>query len=174
MDKNTDLAGYIRKVPDWPKKGILFYDITTLLADADAFAEAVRQIAAPFRDKHVDVVVSVEARGFIFGGALAHELHAGFVPARKPGKLPFTKIRAEYALEYGTDALEMHSDALKPGQRVLIFDDVLATGGTAVATANLVERLGGQVVALAFLIDLTFLPGRQRLAGREVFAAVKY
>jgi adenine phosphoribosyltransferase len=169
-----ELTRHIREVPDWPKKGILFYDITTLLADADAFAEAVRQIAAPFRDRQIDVVVSVEARGFIFGGALARELHAGFVPARKPGKLPYARIRAEYALEYGTDALEMHSDAVKPGQRVLIFDDVLATGGTAAATAELVERLGGQVVALAFLIELTFLPGRQRLAGREVFAAVHY
>ncbi len=169
-----DLKSHIREVPDWPKKGINFYDITTLLSDASAFAEAVRQIAAPFRDQHIDVVVSVEARGFIFGGALAHELHAGFVPARKPGKLPFTKIRAEYALEYGTDALEMHSDAVKPGQRVLIFDDVLATGGTASATAELVERLGGKVIALAFLIDLTFLPGRQRLAGRQVFATLQY
>lgn len=169
-----DLKSHIREVPDWPKKGINFYDITTLLSDASAFAEAVRQIAAPFRDQHIDVVVSVEARGFIFGGALAHELHAGFVPARKPGKLPFTKIRAEYALEYGTDALEMHSDAVKPGQRVLIFDDVLATGGTASATAELVERLGGKVIAVAFLIDLTFLPGRQRLAGRQVFATLQY
>lgn len=174
MQKNADLTRYIREVPDWPKKGILFYDITTLLSDADAFAEAVRQIAAPFKHRKVDVVVSVEARGFIFGGALAHELHAGFVPARKPGKLPFTKIRTDYALEYGADALEMHSDAVKPGQRVLIFDDVLATGGTAAATVDLVERLGGQVVALAFLIELTFLPGRQRLPGREVFAPVHY
>jgi adenine phosphoribosyltransferase len=171
---SSDLAGHIREIPDWPKKGILFYDITTLLADAGAFKRAVDGLAAPFQDKHVDVVVSVEARGFIFGGALAHVLGAGFVPARKPGKLPYDKIRVEYALEYGTDAIEMHSDAVKPGQRVLIFDDVLATGGTVAATAELVQRLGGKVVSVAFLSELTFLNGRERLKGLDVFSLIKY
>lgn len=178
MDTTTDLAralaAHIREVPDWPKKGILFYDITTLLSDAVAFRQAVDGLAAPFRDKGVDVVVSVEARGFIFGGALACALNAGFVPARKPGKLPYDKIRAEYALEYGTDAIEMHSDAIRPGQRVLIFDDVLATGGTVAATAELVKRLGGDILSAAFLSELTFLKGRERLKGIQVFSLIKY
>jgi len=169
-----ELTRYIRQVPDWPKKGILFYDITTLLNNPQAFKEAIDQLAARYQGQQIDVVVSVEARGFIFGGALAYKLGAGFVPARKPGKLPWEKIRAEYALEYGTDAVEMHKDAIRPGQRVLIFDDVLATGGTIAATASLVRQLGGQVVGIAFLIDLTFLKGRERLKDYQVFSLIQY
>lgn len=169
-----ELSKYIRQVPDWPKKGILFYDITTLLNDPNAFKEAIDQLAAHYQGQRIDLVVSVEARGFIFGGALAYKLGAGFVPARKPGKLPWEKIRAEYALEYGTDAVEMHRDAIRPGQRVLIFDDVLATGGTIAATASLVRQLGGEVVGIAFLIDLTFLKGRERLKDYQVFSLIQY
>jgi adenine phosphoribosyltransferase len=169
-----DFAKYVREIPDWPKKGILFYDISTLLGNAQVFSATIDALAAHYAGKKIDVVVSVEARGFIFGGALAYKLGAAFVPARKPGKLPWQKIRAEYALEYGTDAIEMHKDAIVTGQRVLIFDDVLATGGTVAATADLVGRLGGQIVGAAFLIDLTFLKGREKLAGQEVFALIKY
>ena len=169
-----DLSKSIRQIPDWPKKGILFYDITTMLGDAAAFKWAIDQVAAHYQGQRIDLVVSVEARGFIFGGALAYTLGAGFVPARKPGKLPWEKIRAEYALEYGTDAIEMHRDAIRPGQRVLIFDDVLATGGTIAATASLVRRLGGEVVGVAFLIDLTFLKGREKLKGMDAFALIQY
>ena len=169
-----DFAKYVREIPDWPKKGILFYDISTLLGNAQAFSATIDALAAHYANQKIDVVVSVEARGFIFGGALAYKLGAAFVPARKPGKLPWQKIRAEYALEYGTDAIEMHKDALVPGQRVLIFDDVLATGGTVAATADLVRCLGGQIVGTAFLIDLTFLKGREKLAGQEVFALIQY
>jgi adenine phosphoribosyltransferase len=169
-----DLTKHIREIPDWPKKGVLFYDITTLLNNPEAFAAAVDALTTPFTNEKIDLVVSTEARGFIFGGALAYKLGAGFVPARKPGKLPWDKIRAEYALEYGTDAIEMHKDAIRPGQRVLIFDDVLATGGTVAATAELVERLGGLVVGIAFLIDLTFLKGRDRLKGYRVLSVVQY
>jgi adenine phosphoribosyltransferase len=169
-----DFAKHIREIPDWPKKGILFYDISTLLSNPQVFSASIDSLADHYAASKVDVVVSVEARGFIFGGALAYKLGAGFVPARKPGKLPWQKIRTEYSLEYGTDAIEMHKDAILPGQRVLIFDDVLATGGTVAATANLVRSLGGQIVGIAFLIDLTFLKGREKLAGQEVFALVQY
>lgn len=169
-----DFAKYVREIPDWPKKGILFYDISTLLGDARAFSATIDALAAHYANQKIDVVVSVEARGFIFGGALAYKLGAAFVPARKPGKLPWQKVRAEYALEYGTDAIEMHQDAIVPGQRVLIFDDVLATGGTVAATADLVRHLGGQIVGTGFLIDLTFLKGREKLAGQEVFALIQY
>jgi adenine phosphoribosyltransferase len=169
-----DLRKHIREIPDWPKQGILFYDITTLVRDPKAFAYAIDQLADRFKAEKIDLVVSVEARGFIFGGALAYKLGAGFVPARKPGKLPGGKIRSEYALEYGTDALEMHEDAVRPGQRVLVFDDVLATGGTVAAAASLVKRLGGQVVGVAFLIDLTALKGRDKLQEYEVFSLVQY
>ena len=169
-----DLTKYARQVPDWPKKGILFYDITTLVGDSQAFRYAIDQLAAHFRNQKIDLVVSVEARGFIFGGALAYKLGAGFVPAPKPGKLPQEKIQTEYALEYGTGTLEMHKDAVHPGQRVLIFDDVLATGATIIATANLVQELGGQVVGLAFLIDLTFLKGREKLVDYTVFSVIEY
>ena len=169
-----DLAKYIRDIPDWPKPGVLFKDITTLLKEPEAFREAVDRLAEPFKDKNIDLVVSIEARGFIFGGALAYKLGAGFVPARKPGKLPAETIKEEYALEYGTDALEIHKDAIKPGQKVLLFDDVLATGGTLSAAARLIERLGGEIVGIALLIDLTFLKGREKLKKYEVHSLIEY
>jgi len=169
-----DLAKYIRDVPDWPKAGIIFKDITPLIRAPEAFKYAIDQLADRFRGDRIDVVASVEARGFIFGGALAYQLGAGFVPARKPGKLPWQHIRAEYSLEYGTDALEMHVDAIQPGQRVLVFDDVLATGGTVAATVELVKQLGGVVAGCAFLIDLTFLHGADRLKAYKVVSLLAY
>lgn len=169
-----DFRPYIRDIPDWPKPGVIFKDITPLLRDKEAFRAAIDALADHYRSANIDLVVSVEARGFIFGGALAYTLGAGFVPARKPGKLPWMKIKVEYSLEYGTDAIEMHQDAITKGQRVLVFDDVLATGGTIAATIQLVNALGGIVVGSAFLIDLTFLHGADRLKGYEVFSLVQY
>jgi adenine phosphoribosyltransferase len=169
-----ELKARIRNVPDFPKAGILFYDITTLLQDRVGFRAAIDSLAAPFHDQHIDVVVGIESRGFIFGAAVADRIGAGFTPVRKPGKLPSRTVRASYALEYGTDALEMHADAISGGQRVLIVDDLLATGGTAGATTELVKRLGGQVHALAFLIELVALNGRERLAGERVHTVLKY
>ena len=164
----------IRHVPDFPKPGILFYDITTLLREAEGFRIAVDAMTHPFQDKRIDVVVGIESRGFILGGAVADRLHAGFVPVRKPGKLPSKSVRESYALEYGTDSLEMHADAVGHGQRVLIVDDVIATGGTAKATASLVRQLGGTVHALAFLIELEALKGRDQLQGENVYAVLRY
>jgi adenine phosphoribosyltransferase len=164
----------IRNVPDFPKPGILFYDITTLLQDADGFRVLLDALTHPFKDKNIDVVVGIESRGFILGGAVADRLGAGFVPVRKPGKLPSKAVRESYALEYGTDSLEMHADAVSAGQRVLIVDDVIATGGTAKATASLVRRLGGSVHALAFLIELEALKGRRQLEGENVYAVLRY
>jgi len=164
----------IRHVPDFPKAGILFYDITTLLQEAAGFRAAVDSLALPFLDHGVDIVVGIESRGFIFGAAVADRINAGFTPVRKPGKLPSRTVRQTYALEYGTDALEIHDDAIRRGQRVLIVDDLLATGGTARATADLVKRLGGTVHALAFLIELQGLNGRQRLADETVHTVLKY
>ncbi len=169
-----DLKELIRDVPGFPKEGIIFKDITTLTKDAAGFRESVDRIVERYADAAVDLVVGIEARGFIFGGAIAYQLGVGFVPARKPGKLPAETVRAEYELEYGTDAIEMHKDAITPGQRVLIVDDLLATGGTACAAAVLVEKLGGQVVAFAFLVDLPFLGGGGKLPGYEVFSLVAY
>ncbi len=172
---NSDqLRGFIRDVPDFPKKGIVFKDITTLLKDPLAFSHAVNAMAAHYEGKKIDLVASVESRGFIFGSVLAHRLGAGFVPVRKPGKLPWKKIRMDYELEYGKDAVEMHEDAVAKGDRVLIVDDLLATGGTAKATADLVEKLGGKVAGLAFLIELRFLNGRKKLAGRDVYSLIAY
>lgn len=168
------LKAKIRHVPDFPKPGILFYDITTLLRDPTGFRAAVDAMASPFRDKAVDVVVGVESRGFILGAAVADRLGAGFVPVRKVGKLPSKTIRATYSLEYGSDSLEMHSDAVECGQRVLIVDDLLATGGTARATAELVRQLGGEVHAIAFLIELAGLNGRARLAGENLYTVLTY
>lgn len=168
------LKARIRHIPDFPKPGILFYDITTLLRDPQGFAAMVEALAAPYRDAGIDVVVGIESRGFIMGAAVAQALGCGFVPIRKPGKLPSATIRESYALEYGTDTLEMHTDAITPGQRVLIVDDVLATGGTAAAATRLVEAVGGHLVALAFLIELDFLQGRQRLPGQQVHAVLTY
>jgi len=175
MIANMDhLKARIRHVPDFPKAGILFYDITTLLQDAAGFRMAIDSLAVPFMDQGIDVVVGVESRGFIFGAAVADRIGAGFTPVRKPGKLPSTTVRATYALEYGTDALEMHHDAVTNGQRVLIVDDLLATGGTAAATTDLVKRLGGKVHALAFLIELVALNGRNKLPDETVHSVLKY
>ena len=164
----------IRNVPDFPKAGILFYDITTLLRDATGFRAAVDSLVAPFKAGSVDLVVGMESRGFIFGSVVADRLGAGFVPVRKVGKLPSKTRRATYALEYGTDSLEIHDDAVTQGQRVLIVDDLLATGGTAKATLDLVKGSGGVVVGLAFLIELIALDGRSRLAGENIHAVLKY
>ncbi|HWP99405.1 MAG TPA: adenine phosphoribosyltransferase [Vicinamibacterales bacterium] len=164
----------IRHVPDFPKPGILFYDITTLLKDRDGFRAAIDSLVAPFPAGSVDLVVGIESRGFILGGAIADRLGAGFAPVRKLGKLPAKAIRATYDLEYGTDSLELHEDAVGPGQRVLIVDDLLATGGTARATVDLVRRLGGTISGLAFLIELTELKGRAKLQGENVFTVLQY
>jgi adenine phosphoribosyltransferase len=170
----TTLKAKIRNVPDFPKPGILFYDITTLLRDPDGFRDVIDALTAPFVDKGIDLVVGIESRGFILGGAVADRLGAGFVPVRKPGKLPAATARESYSLEYGTDSLEVHEDAVTKGQNVLIVDDVIATGGTAKATSALVRRLGGNVHALAFLIELEFLNGRQQLSGEQIFSVLQY
>ena len=169
-----DLRPFIREIPDFPTPGIGFKDITPLLADPAALDAAVKGQAELARPLDAEVVIGAEARGFLLGTALARELGAGFVLARKPGKLPYTTVRAEYLLEYGTDALELHSDAVHPGTRVLVHDDLLATGGTARALVELVEQLDADVVGCVFLIELTFLPGRERLGGHEVRALVRY
>jgi adenine phosphoribosyltransferase len=168
------LKARIRHVPDFPKAGILFYDITTLLQDRDGFRAAIDAVALPFRDRGIDLVVGIESRGFIFGSAVADRIGTGFSPVRKPGKLPSQTVRATYDLEYGSDALEIHADAVSQGQRVLIVDDLLATGGTARATTDLVKRLGGRVEGLAFLIELVALNGRAKLAGENVHSVLKY
>jgi adenine phosphoribosyltransferase len=168
------LKAKIRHVPDFPKAGILFYDITTLLRDPAGFRLAIDSVAMPFQDKSISVVVGVESRGFIFGSAVADRIGAGFVPVRKVGKLPSERIRASYDLEYGTDSLEMHRDAIDAGQRVLIVDDLLATGGTAKATVELVKQIGGVVVGLAFLIELVALNGRAKLSGETIHAVLQY
>jgi adenine phosphoribosyltransferase len=169
-----DLAESIREVPDFPKEGILFYDITTLIKDPQAFKQAVDTLTEHYVGQKIDLVVAVEARGYIFGAPVAYQLGAGFVPVRKVGKLPAETVREEYELEYGTDSVEMHRDAIQPGQRVLIVDDLIATGGSAAATARLVERLGGEVVGIAFLIELTFLSGVEKLKGYDVFTVIAY
>jgi len=164
----------IRHVPDFPKPGILFYDITTLLRDPQGFKAAIDQLAAPFDGAGIDLVVGIESRGFILGGPVADRLGAGFCPIRKPGKLPAKTRRESFKLEYGADALEIHEDGVVAGQRVLIIDDVLATGGTAKAAASLVKQLGGQLHALAFLIELDVLKGREQLAGERVASVLHY
>lgn len=169
-----DLKQSIRSIPDFPKPGIVFRDITTLLKDAAAFREAVDEMAAAFADKKPELVVGVESRGFIFGGAMAYKLGIGFVPVRKPGKLPAETVRAEYELEYGKDAIEIHKDAIRPGQKVLLVDDLLATGGTMAATVELVKQLGAEIVGIVFLIELAFLNGREKLAGYPVKALISY
>ena len=168
------LKSKIRSVPDFPKAGILFYDITTLLRDRDGFRSSIEALAAPFEGKKIDVVVGVESRGFILGGAVADRLGAGFAPVRKKGKLPAETVRETYDLEYGTDCLEIHADAVERGQRVLIIDDVLATGGTAAATTALVRKLGGDVRSLAFLVELEFLNGRRKLGSEPIHSVLKY
>jgi adenine phosphoribosyltransferase len=168
------LKAYIRDIPDWPKKGIVFKDITPLLRDKDAFRTAIDTLAEHYQNQHIDVILGAEARGFIIAGALAYKLGCGFVPARKPGKLPWEVCSAEYELEYGMDSLEMHSDAIHSGDKVLIVDDVMATGGTAAAKVKLVEQLGGEVAGIAFLIELTFLNGREKLKGYDVYSLMQY
>ena len=164
----------IREVPDFPKPGILFYDITTLLKDTVAFREAIDLMLEPYRDERIDMVVGMESRGFIFSAPMAYLLGCGLVPVRKLGKLPAETLTVEYALEYGSNTLEIHRDAIQPGQRVLIVDDLLATGGTVKGTIELVERLKGEVVGLAFLVELEFLKGRERLEGRRVSSVIRY
>jgi adenine phosphoribosyltransferase len=164
----------IRHVPDFPKAGILFYDITTLLRDKEGFRLAIDALATPYRDARIDVVVGIESRGFILGAAVADRLQAGFVPVRKVGKLPSKTVRVSYDLEYGSDSLEMHNDAIDPGSRVLVVDDLLATGGTARATVNLVKQLGGTVEGVAVLIELVDLNGRSRLEGENLLAVLRY
>ncbi len=167
-----NLSEHIRNIPDFPIAGIQFKDITTLLQNPQAFSASVKAFLARYENQDIDVVVGVESRGFIWGAVLAYEMGVGFVPVRKPGKLPAETVRAEYTLEYGVNALEMHRDAILPGQKVLVIDDLLATGGTAKATCELVEQLGGEVAGVAFLIELTFLNGRAKLAGYDVVALV--
>jgi adenine phosphoribosyltransferase len=171
---SVDLAARIRDVPDFPKPGIVFKDIMPLLADREALQDAVERIAEWGEPKKPDLVLGAEARGYITGGALACRLECGFVAARKPGKLPWRTVAAKYALEYGFDSLEGHADAIVKGQRVLIHDDVLATGGTAKATVELVDQLGGEVIGLPFIIELEFLNGRDKLAGYDVHSLIKY
>ena len=169
-----ELKNHIRDIPDFPKAGILFKDITPLLSDPDAFREAMDLLGNRYRGENIDSVVCVEARGFLIGSALAYKLNAGIIPVRKPGKLPYKTHRATYQLEYGTDTLEIHQDAIRPGQKILIVDDLLATGGTTEAVANLVKRLEGEVVELAFLVELTFLEGRSRLKGHNIFSLIQF
>lgn len=169
-----DLKPLIREIPDFPKAGILFYDITTLLKDPAAYKEAIDLMLEPFADERIDIVVGMESRGFIFSAPMAYQLDAGLVPVRKLGKLPAETITVEYALEYGSNTLEIHRDAISAGQKVLIVDDLLATGGTVQGTIELVERLKGDVVGLGFLVELEFLKGRERLGNRRVTSVIKY
>jgi adenine phosphoribosyltransferase len=172
--KRSDLQALVRAIPDFPQTGILFRDITPLLKDARAFATTVDMLADEFIGEDVDYVVAIEARGYVIGAPLAYKLGAGLIPVRKPGKLPYTTIKADYALEYGTNTLEVHSDAVGPGHRVIIVDDLLATGGTASATKTLVERLGGEVVGAGFIIELTALGGRAKLGSTSVRTLLSY
>jgi len=169
-----DLKHMIRDVPDFPKKGVIFKDITTLLSNAKAFATSIDLIGDRYIDQKVDLVVGAEARGFVFGAALAYKLNAGIIMIRKTGKLPYRTVKTLYELEYGTDELEIHEDAISEGDRVLLVDDLLATGGTACAASDLVHKLKGDVVGFAFLIELTFLKGRERLGDHDIFSLIKY
>jgi adenine phosphoribosyltransferase len=169
-----DLRARIREIPDFPKPGILFYDITTLIKDAAAFKESIQLMTAPFAGEKIDLVVGMESRGFIFSAPMAIELGAGFVPVRKLGKLPAETVSVEYALEYGTNTLEIHKNAVMPGQRVLVVDDLLATGGTVVGTTELLTMLKADVVGLAFLVELSFLKGRERLSRYKVHSVIQY
>lgn len=168
------LKALIREVPDFPKKGILFYDITTLLKDKLGFARLIDALSENYIGKDIDLILGMEARGFIFGPALAYRLNAGFVPVRKPGKLPAETAKVSYDLEYGSASLEIHKDAIRKGQRVLIVDDLLATGGTAVATAELASQLGAQIAGFAFVVELDFLKGREKLAKYDIFSLLHY
>ena len=174
MTKKINLKNHIRDIPDFPKAGIIFKDITTLLMHKKAFKHAVDALAAKYRNKKIDKVVAVEARGFIFGGAIAHKLGAGFIPVRKTGKLPWKTNSVTYELEYGTDTLHMHNDAISEGDKVLIVDDLLATGGTVKAVIDLINRQKGKIIGLAFLIELGFLKGRDKLKGYPIYSLIKY
>ena len=174
MKLNEELLAKIRSIPDFPKKGIVFRDITTLLKDADGFASAVDTLYEHYKNSGVQKVVGIESRGFILGAALAYRLGVGFVLIRKPGKLPAATLKQDYALEYGTDAVEIHKDAIAPGERILLHDDLLATGGTMTAACKLVEQLGGKILGLAFLIELSFLNGRKNLGKYDIFSLVSY
>lgn len=169
-----NLKAAIREIPDWPKQGILFYDVTTLLKQGRCFGQTIDALTEPYRGTKVDLVLGIEARGFIFAPPVAYALKAGFVPVRKPGKLPAAKLQVNYELEYGTDSLEIHQDAIEPGQRVLIIDDLIATGGTAKAVAEMAETMGATVVGLGFVVELTFLHGRDKLAKYDVRSLLKY
>jgi adenine phosphoribosyltransferase len=170
----NDLSSYIRAVPGFPKPGIVFRDITTLLNNPVAFQSALEALHAPFKQSRIDKVVGIESRGFIFGALLANLFHAGFVPARKPGKLPAAVLREDYELEYGHDAIEIHTDAIRAGEQILVHDDLLATGGTAAATCRLIERMHGTIVGVSFLIELSFLNGRERLRPHAVHSVIRY
>lgn len=172
--KKIDLKKHIRDIPDFPKPGILFKDITTLLMHKRAFKHAIDSLAAKFKNKKIDKVVAVEARGFIFGGAIAHKLNAGFIPVRKKGKLPWKTNSVTYELEYGTDTLHMHHDAISKGDKVLIVDDLLATGGTVKAVVDLVKKLRGEIAGIAFLVELTDLKGKEKLKGYPIYSLIKY
>ena len=169
-----DLKQLIRNIPDFPKPGVLFYDITTLLRDPQGYKSTIDALATPYENKGIDLVIGIESRGFILGAAVAERIGAGLIPIRKPGKLPAKVIKETYDLEYGKDALEIHADAIDKGQRVLIVDDVLATGGTAAAATQLVKKLGGELHGLAFLIELTFLNGKSKLVGENVYSVLQY
>ncbi len=169
-----NFSEYIRNIPDFPVKGIQFKDITTLLKKGDVFAAAVDHMYGPFKEEEINKIVGIESRGFIFGAAMAYKLNAGFIPVRKPGKLPAETLSEEYQLEYGTDSLEVHLDGVESGDRVLVIDDLLATGGTARATCTLVEKLGGEIVGLSFLIELTSLKGREKLSPYRVHSLIQY
>jgi adenine phosphoribosyltransferase len=169
-----ELKGMIRDIPDFPKKGVIFKDITTLLSNGQAFATAINLIGDHYIDQKVGLIVAVEARGFVFGAALAYKLNCGVILIRKRGKLPYRTIKTQYELEYGTDELEIHEDSVRQGDRVLVVDDLLATGGTSVAAVELVEKLEGVVIGLAFLIELTFLKGRERLENHEIFSLIEF
>ena len=170
----VDLRSFIRDVPDFPIPGILFRDITPLLGNGPAFVQALNAMIEPFRDLHIDAIAAVEARGYVLAAPLAYQLGIGLIPVRKPGKLPYDTIKRDYSLEYGKNVLEVHRDACRPGDRVLIVDDLIATGGSARATASLIEQLGGQVVGFSFLVELDFLNGREALEGYEVHAVLNY
>ena len=172
--ENNDLQKYIRSIPNFPKKGIIFKDITTLLKDPVSLKATLRLLFEFTKNKSITKVVGIESRGFIFGSMLAEKLDVGFVPVRKPGKLPAETVHESYALEYGQDAVEIHKDAIQPGDKVLIHDDLLATGGTAKATANLIKKLNGEVVQLSFIIELSFLKGREKLQGYDIRALIDY
>jgi len=169
-----DLKKYIRDIPDFPKKGIIFKDITTLLKEPQVFKYAVDTLTDNYKNAAIDKVVSVEARGYIFGGVLAYNLNCGFIPVRKPGKLPAETVSMDYTLEYGKNTIEIHKDAIKSGEKVLVFDDLLATGGTVLATCQLIEQLGGNVISCAFLITLTFLNGVEKLKDYSMFSLIEY